>query len=69
MSKLKQKFIFTLIAAITIAALLLPSPRLESRMAKLDSSQPQAVQTVAGVFPGGTSQDSLRQPNSYTWAG
>ena len=69
MSKFKKKFVFLIIAVITITALLLPAPKLESRVANLDATQPQSVQTVAGIFPGGYMPGGGAQPNSYTWAG
>lgn len=69
MSNYYKKIVFITLAVITIAALLLPAPKLESRMAALDSTQPQNVQTVAGVFPGSFSQGGFYQTSAYTWAG
>jgi hypothetical protein len=69
MPKFNRKIVFILVVVITITALLLPAPKLESRMAALDPAQPQSVQTVAGIFPGSFSQDNLQRTNSYTWAG
>jgi hypothetical protein len=65
MSKLSKKFIFIIVVVVTIAALLLPAPRLAERLAGIEKPQAQLCLVREPLVPG----DGGVETSSYTWAG
>lgn len=70
MTQLHKKLFLVLFAAITIAALFLPAPRIASHLAGLDAVTQPAVQETAGLdrpfWWWDTGDVTI---SGYTWAG
>jgi hypothetical protein len=69
MSKLYKKLVFIIVVAITLAALLLPGPRLADRLAAPSAPRPQAVQVALGEAPFFLTPVDFPVESGYTWAG
>jgi hypothetical protein len=70
MTQLHKKLFLFLFAVITIAALLLPVPKVATHTAGLDETAPAVVQEIAGLeYPGWWWDKGDVTINGYTWAG